>query len=58
MHHLLEQVRRHRVNVDGNVSTVLVTTLVLEVYFYLLHLYETFKVLIPKEPKIGNELKV
>ncbi|KAK1420060.1 hypothetical protein QVD17_21367 [Tagetes erecta] len=30
MHHLLEQVRRHRVNVDGNVSTVLVTTLVLE----------------------------
>lgn len=30
MHHLLEQVRRHRVNVDGNVCTVLVTILVLE----------------------------
>ncbi|KMT13173.1 hypothetical protein BVRB_4g085790 [Beta vulgaris subsp. vulgaris] len=30
MHHLLEQVRRHRVNVDGNVCTVIVTTLVLE----------------------------
>ncbi|KAK9056352.1 hypothetical protein SSX86_027442 [Deinandra increscens subsp. villosa] len=30
MHQLLEQVRRHRVNVDGNVSTVLVTILVLE----------------------------
>ncbi|XP_065022274.1 uncharacterized protein LOC135648469 [Musa acuminata AAA Group] len=30
MHQLLEQVRRHRVNVDGNVCTVLVTILVLE----------------------------
>ncbi|XP_028124130.1 probable serine/threonine-protein kinase abkC [Camellia sinensis] len=30
MHHLLEQVRRHRVNVDGNVCTVMVTILVLE----------------------------
>nr|GMC70166.1 probable serine/threonine-protein kinase abkC [Ipomoea batatas] len=30
MHHLLEQVRRHRVNIDGNVCTVIVTTLVLE----------------------------
>ncbi|KAL8248179.1 hypothetical protein R6Q59_005047 [Mikania micrantha] len=30
MHQLLEQVRRHRVNVDGNVCTVMVTTLVLE----------------------------
>ncbi|XP_019193733.1 PREDICTED: probable serine/threonine-protein kinase abkC isoform X1 [Ipomoea nil] len=30
MHHLLEQVRRHRVNIDGNVCTVMVTTLVLE----------------------------
>ncbi|KAH9300518.1 hypothetical protein KI387_012101, partial [Taxus chinensis] len=30
MHELLEQVRRHRVNVDGNVCTVMVTTLVLE----------------------------
>ncbi|GLJ29855.1 hypothetical protein SUGI_0590090 [Cryptomeria japonica] len=30
MHKLLEQVRRHRVNIDGNVCTVMVTTLVLE----------------------------
>lgn len=30
MHEVLEQVRRHRVNVDGNVCTVMVTTLVLE----------------------------
>ncbi|GAB2298739.1 hypothetical protein Dimus_032813 [Dionaea muscipula] len=30
MHHVLDQVRRHKVNVDGNVCTVLVTTLVLE----------------------------
>ncbi|PWA87211.1 protein kinase superfamily protein [Artemisia annua] len=30
MHQLLEQVRRHQVNVDGNVCTVMVTTLVLE----------------------------
>nr|CAD1819314.1 unnamed protein product [Ananas comosus var. bracteatus] len=30
MHQLLEQVRRHQVNVDGNVCTVLVTILVLE----------------------------
>ncbi|KAL0407327.1 UNVERIFIED_CONTAM: putative serine/threonine-protein kinase abkC [Sesamum latifolium] len=30
MQHLLEQVRRHRVNVDGNVCTVMVTVLVLE----------------------------
>ncbi|WOK96578.1 hypothetical protein Cni_G05285 [Canna indica] len=30
MHQLLEQVRRHRVNIDGNVCTVMVTTLVLE----------------------------
>ncbi|CDO99646.1 unnamed protein product [Coffea canephora] len=30
MQHLLEQVRRHRVNIDGNVCTVMVTTLVLE----------------------------
>lgn len=30
MHELLEQVRRHRVNIDGNVCTVMVTTLVLE----------------------------
>lgn len=30
MHQLLEQVRQHRVNIDGNVCTVMVTTLVLE----------------------------
>ncbi|XP_071714256.1 uncharacterized protein [Rutidosis leptorrhynchoides] len=30
MHQLLEQVRRHRVNVDGNACTVMVTVLVLE----------------------------
>ncbi|CAN6484919.1 unnamed protein product [Victoria cruziana] len=30
MQELLEQVRRHRVNIDGNVVTVMVTTLVLE----------------------------
>ncbi|KAL2944518.1 putative serine/threonine-protein kinase abkC [Bienertia sinuspersici] len=30
MHQLLEKVRRHRVNIDGNVCTVIVTTLVLE----------------------------
>jgi hypothetical protein len=34
MQELLEQVRRHKVNIDGNVCTVMVTTLVLEV---LLH---------------------
>lgn len=31
MHELLDQVRRHKVNIDGNVTTVMVTTLVLEV---------------------------
>ncbi|KAJ3681197.1 hypothetical protein LUZ60_015686 [Juncus effusus] len=30
MHQLLDQVRRHKVNIDGNVCTVMVTTLVLE----------------------------
>ncbi|GAB2218569.1 hypothetical protein Droror1_Dr00001796 [Drosera rotundifolia] len=30
MHHLLDQVRRHKVNIDGNACTVIVTTLVLE----------------------------
>lgn len=30
MHQLLENVRRHKVNMDGNVCTVMVTTLVLE----------------------------
>jgi len=33
MHQLLEQVRRHKVNIDGNVCTVMVTTLVLEVAY-------------------------
>ena len=31
MHQLLEQVRRHKVNIDGNICTVMVTILVLEV---------------------------
>lgn len=31
MHQLLEKVRNHRVNIDGNVCTVMVTVLVLEV---------------------------
>ncbi|KAF6155435.1 hypothetical protein GIB67_019961 [Kingdonia uniflora] len=30
MHQLLEQVRRHKVNINGNVCTIMVTTLVLE----------------------------
>ena len=30
MQELLEQVRKHRVNLDGNVCTVMITTLVLE----------------------------
>uniref|UniRef100_A0A1D1ZH57 ABC1 family protein YPL109C, mitochondrial n=1 Tax=Anthurium amnicola TaxID=1678845 RepID=A0A1D1ZH57_9ARAE len=30
MHQLLEQVRRHKVNIDGNICTVMVTILVLE----------------------------
>jgi len=36
MEQLLEKVRRHRVNIDGNVCTVMVTTLVLEVIILLL----------------------
>lgn len=35
MEQLLEKVRRHRVNIDGNVCTVMVTTLVLEVITFL-----------------------
>ncbi len=31
MQELLERVRRHKVNIDGDVCTVMVTTLVLEV---------------------------
>lgn len=37
MQQLLEQVRRHRVNIDGNVCTVIVTTLVLEVTCFFIH---------------------
>lgn len=37
MHQLLEKVRRHRVNIDGNVCTVMVTTLVLEVIALLFY---------------------
>lgn len=36
MQELLERVRRHKVNIDGDVCTVMVTTLVLEVKIYLL----------------------
>ena len=36
---LLEKVRRYRVNIDGNVCTVMVTTLVLEVILVGLWLY-------------------
>jgi aarF domain-containing kinase len=36
MQELLERVRRHKVNIDGDVCTVMVTTLVLEVKLYLL----------------------
>lgn len=36
MHELFEKMRRHRVNIDGNVSTVMFTTLVLEVSLNLL----------------------
>ena len=40
MHELFEKMRNHRVNIDGNVSTVLFTTLVLEVSFkYLIFLW-------------------
>lgn len=35
MHQLLEKVRRHKVNIDGNVCTVMVTTLVLEVISFV-----------------------
>lgn len=39
MQQLLEKVRRHRVNIDGNVCTVMVTTLVLEVFLYFFFFY-------------------
>lgn len=38
MHQLLEKIRNHKVNIDGNVCTVMVTTLVLEVISFI-HLY-------------------
>lgn len=41
MHQLLEKVRRHRVNIDGNVCTVMVTMLVLEVVSCLMLIYST-----------------
>ena len=33
MHQLLDTVRRHKVNIDGNICTVMVTILVLEVLY-------------------------
>lgn len=39
MHQLLEKVRRHRVNIDGNVCTVMVTLLVLEVASCVIFVY-------------------
>lgn len=45
MHQLLEQVRRHKVNIDGNVCTVMVTTLVLEVilcFIYFMSYVQTY----------------
>jgi len=35
MQELLEQVRRHKVNIDGDVCTVMVTTLVLEASLFI-----------------------
>lgn len=43
MHELLDQVRRHKVNIDGNVTTVMVTTLVLEVRWRILCLLGLLK---------------
>lgn len=40
MQQLLEQVRRHRVNIDGNVCTVMVTTLVLEVISTAIYIHK------------------
>jgi hypothetical protein len=34
MHQLLDTVRRHKVNIDGNICTVMVTILVLEVKLF------------------------
>jgi hypothetical protein len=35
MHQLLDTVRRHKVNIDGNICTVMVTILVLEVNHFV-----------------------
>ena len=44
MQQLLEKVRHHKVNIDGNVCTVMVTTLVLEVISltFFVHLCLTY----------------
>ena len=39
MHELFEKMRNHRVNIDGNVSTVMFTTLVLEVSLLLIFVF-------------------
>lgn len=55
MHQLLEQVRRHKVNIDGNVCAVMVTTLVLEVnvLIFLYHfLFVNLFFMILQNPKL------
>ena len=42
MQQLLELVRHHKVNIDGNVCTVIVTTMVLEVIFAPFFFVENF----------------
>lgn len=42
MHQLLDTVRRHKVNIDGNICTVMVTILVLEVNLYIV-MFEIYK---------------
>lgn len=49
MQQLLEQVRCHKVNIDGNVCTVMVTTLVLEVTC-VTHYVLMFLIIISKIP--------
>ncbi|KAA8535572.1 hypothetical protein F0562_030575 [Nyssa sinensis] len=51
MQQLLEQVRRHRINIDGNACTVMVTTSVLEVFFSLLKVYHCHP---SQPPKMKN----
>lgn len=43
MHQLLDTVRRHKVNIDGNICTVMVTILVLEVNLYIV-MFEIYKI--------------